>query len=126
MKLKHILSRSVSEDDLHERRRTPWIASPLDTRAREALSEHEQGNEEELKLKSEGRVLEFREAHRHRRVSELPISKAHHESSTVELFYDLFFVANLTTFTANHEIRNTDSELLKVFSYHEDPKRHRS
>jgi low temperature requirement protein LtrA len=37
------------------------------------------------------------------------VFKHHHESSTVELFYDLFFVANLTTFTVNYEIVDADS-----------------
>jgi hypothetical protein len=31
------------------------------------------------------------------------IYKQHHEASTVELFYDLFFVANLAYFTAMHQ-----------------------
>lgn len=30
------------------------------------------------------------------------------ESSVIELFYDLFFVANLTTFTGVHEINDAD------------------
>ncbi|KAF1991551.1 hypothetical protein K402DRAFT_459537 [Aulographum hederae CBS 113979] len=34
-----------------------------------------------------------------------------HEASTVELFFDLYFVANLTTFTANHAIVDIDSLL---------------
>lgn len=34
----------------------------------------------------------------------LPPFKHRHEASTIELFYDLFFVANLATFTNNHEI----------------------
>ena len=29
--------------------------------------------------------------------------KTHHEASTIELFYDLFFVANLATFTTMHQ-----------------------
>ena len=65
-------------------------------------------SQEELKLAPNERVLEFRDAHSHRRDSELPVFKHHHESSTVELFYDLFFVANLTTFTANHDINDSD------------------
>jgi ABC-type Zn2+ transport system substrate-binding protein/surface adhesin len=31
------------------------------------------------------------------------------ESSTIQLFYDLFFVANLTTFTAKHEVSDGPS-----------------
>ncbi|MCJ1280918.1 hypothetical protein MMC26_000236 [Xylographa opegraphella] len=44
---------------------------------------------------------------------EEPVLKRAHESSTIQLFYDLFFVANLTTFTALHEI--DDAETLKSY-----------
>ena len=39
-----------------------------------------------------------------------PILKRPHEASTIQLFFDLFFVANLTTFTTNHEIDDWDSK----------------
>lgn len=39
-----------------------------------------------------------------------PVLKRAHEASTIQLFYDLFFVANLTTFTNVHEIDDADSE----------------
>jgi hypothetical protein len=32
------------------------------------------------------------------------------ETSSLQLFYDLFFVANLTTFTGDHEINNGEGE----------------
>ena len=35
---------------------------------------------------------------------DVPILKRAHEASTIQLFFDLFFVANLTTFTSLHEI----------------------
>ena len=38
-----------------------------------------------------------------------PVLKTAHESSVIQLFYDLFFVANLTTFTAVHEVNDLDS-----------------
>lgn len=38
--------------------------------------------------------------------SGLPQFVRHEESTTIELFYDLFFVANLTTFTYVHEINS--------------------
>ncbi|KAG9239974.1 bacterial low temperature requirement A protein-domain-containing protein [Calycina marina] len=38
--------------------------------------------------------------------SELPQLVRHKESTTIELFYDLFFVANLTTFTTVHEVNS--------------------
>ena len=47
-----------------------------------------------------------------------PPLKRPHESSTVQLFYDLFFVANLTTFTNVHEIndKNTLKSYIGFFS----------
>ncbi|KAI9689684.1 MAG: hypothetical protein M1820_010084 [Bogoriella megaspora] len=35
-----------------------------------------------------------------------PAFKRHSEATSTELFYDLFFVANLTTFTSSHEIND--------------------
>ena len=43
-----------------------------------------------------------------------PVLKRAHESSTIQLFYDLFFVANLTTFTAVHEIDDSDSKFFSL------------
>jgi Bacterial low temperature requirement A protein (LtrA) len=40
-------------------------------------------------------------------LSELPAFERHEESTAIELFYDLFFVANLTTFSNIHEINST-------------------
>jgi hypothetical protein len=40
-------------------------------------------------------------------LSELPAFERHEESTAIELFYDLFFVANLTTFSNIHEINDT-------------------
>jgi len=37
-----------------------------------------------------------------RRVSKAPIFKRHHESSRIELLYDLFIVANLSIFSEWH------------------------
>ncbi|KAH8591150.1 bacterial low temperature requirement A protein-domain-containing protein [Bisporella sp. PMI_857] len=40
---------------------------------------------------------------------ETPQFERHDEATNIELFYDLFFVANLTTFTSLHEINEADS-----------------
>jgi hypothetical protein len=45
---------------------------------------------------------------------EEPVLKRAHEASTIQLFYDLFFVANLTTFTGVHEIDDADSKYFIV------------
>jgi hypothetical protein len=44
---------------------------------------------------------------------ELPAFERHEESTAIELFYDLFFVANLTTFSSIHEIN--DANTLKSY-----------
>jgi hypothetical protein len=103
MKLSHILSRDQSTDSLALRKHTPWIASPLETDTR-STSGHSNPAPES---KTGHHHLKF-DLHHHRD-SNLPHFKHHHESSTVELFYDLFFVANLATFTVNHEIVDADS-----------------
>jgi hypothetical protein len=43
------------------------------------------------------------------------IYKRHHEASTIELLYDLFFVANLAYFTAMHQ--HTDADCKLSFNY---------
>ena len=40
---------------------------------------------------------------------EEPALREAKESSTIQLFYDLFFVANLTTFTSVHEVNDDES-----------------
>ncbi|UNI23269.1 hypothetical protein JDV02_009100 [Purpureocillium takamizusanense] len=42
-------------------------------------------------------------------LEELPIFQRHNESTTIELFYDLFFVANLATFSNIHEIQSVST-----------------
>lgn len=102
------LTRQKSNDSLGPRKHTPWIASPLAQRP----SSHN-GDSEETKSAAAERVVEFDESqydlHLHRTHTEEPLFREHHESSTVELFYDLFFVANLATFTSNHDIVDASS-----------------
>lgn len=57
-----------------------------------------------------------------------PIFQRNKESTPLELFYDLFFVANLTAFTGEHEINdgiNMRSVSLDCYSYHEKHTDHR-
>jgi len=42
-------------------------------------------------------------------LEELPIFQRHNESTAIELFYDLFFVANLATFSNIHEIQSVST-----------------
>ena len=40
----------------------------------------------------------------------MPILKKAHEAPTIQLFFDLYFVANLTTFSAQHDIHSADGD----------------
>lgn len=101
------LTRQRSSDSFGPRKTTPWIASPL------AQEVPEHSNPHVEKTHTTERIVEFNEnqhdLHRTPSSPDEPIFREHHESSTVELFFDLFFVANLATFTANHEIVDTSS-----------------
>jgi hypothetical protein len=46
----------------------------------------------------------------------LPVFERHAESTAIELFYDLFFVANLTTFSNIHEI-NSNKNLTSYIGF---------
>jgi low temperature requirement protein LtrA len=72
---------------------TPWFASPLESTT-SPPSENVLRNH----------IFAADSTRSGPRDPRLPPFKHHHESSTIELFYDLFFVANLATFTTNHEI----------------------
>lgn len=108
MLLSRMLSRSQSQENLVVRRHTPWIASPLETDEPPSRISTSQNSTHELKEANEhSHGIKFElPAHTDH---ELPPFKHHRESSTIELFYDLFFVANLSSFTSNHEITNTES-----------------
>ena len=40
-----------------------------------------------------------------------PLFGYHEESSNIQLYYDLFFVANLMSFTSRHEVNDVGSKL---------------
>ena len=46
---------------------------------------------------------------------DLPVFRSKEEASTIELFYDLFFVANLTSFTNVHPIADHKGMLIIYF-----------
>ena len=71
------------------------ITGGTDSPPEQGAEEEEQHEEEhEVVLEGEPRLVRAR------------------ETSVVQLFYDLFFVANLTTFTSKHEINDTISKYL--------------
>ena len=107
MKLSHILSRQPTSNSPNRRKHTPWIASPLDhTFVTKSESGYSALSAEVAQSTTHSAIRSQLPSHDD---PDLPPFKHHHESSTVELFYDLFFVANLATFTANHEIVDANS-----------------
>ena len=95
-----------------ERKRLPLIESPVNEDLYDVLDDDGTPNLDKLRSKA----------------SSLPaisstdgpiLYREHHEASTIELFYDLFFVANLATFTAAH--KHSDAQctclLLAAFTY---------
>lgn len=100
MKLCEILGRASMHEPAKPRRHIPWITGPLNHTADNTRNE----NSTETKWDADESVIELRPAHDHPADFSATIFKHHHEATSIELFYDLFFVANLATFTANHEI----------------------
>lgn len=55
--------------------------------------------------------------------SQRPIYKRRTEANSTELFFDLFFVANLTVFSGQHEVDDGESMSHRTFYPITDPKR---
>ena len=83
--------RDGKEYGLH---RLKLVATPLEDKHKSNFRTHEQ--------ESDGSELVATQDSRHPRAKN-PIFKQRHEASSVELFFDLFFVANLTIVGLNHE-----------------------
>lgn len=116
MKLRQLLSRQHSQESLIPRKHVPWIASPLEHN-KHSTAEHEKHGHPEGHQGAKSRLrentraqLEFDsssdEHHPKHFENDTPHFKKHHEASSIELFYDLFFVANLATFTSNADIED--------------------
>ena len=80
----------------------------MSSSGQEALAEEAKANKNE-------RIVRFNGGHGHSHRDVVPVFKPHRESSTIELFYDLFFVANLTVFTKNHDINSGHGECLASY-----------
>ena len=86
-------------------KRIPFLGSPLrQTEAEHEIAEHHHGAAKEVDHES------LHSGQQQERLSrgEPPLKRSH-ESSVIQLFYDLFFVANLTTFTGVHEVNDPDT-----------------
>ena len=120
---KHPKEILVAEDDaihfsIAHPKTLPWFASVLAPvhehghshhqhgAARQVASQHQHSESNSLEEKENARIraMKLRSAD-----GEPPLKRAH-ESTVIQLFYDLFFVANLTTFTSVHEINDSSSK----------------
>jgi len=90
---------------MKRRKHISWITGPLD--CKEDNMNHK--THEETNTNAQENVIDIDQTHLHPTESDAPMFKHHHEATSIELFYDLFFVANLATFTANHEIDTGES-----------------
>ncbi|CAI6334022.1 unnamed protein product [Periconia digitata] len=107
---------------VEERRSLRLFASPLhehsDTILENAPAHHHHGSLDQKPLRpqhhhhsssSDVESFDHVEYPEHHRPDQHPTFHRHAEATTAELFYDLFFVANLTTFTSIIEINDQDS-----------------
>ncbi|KAF3039896.1 hypothetical protein E8E12_005054 [Didymella heteroderae] len=90
----------------------PLLASPINEDAHEALSDR-RSDVEKLRIATSGAessATTILAGTGRTSSGNIVIYKPHHEASSIELFYDLFFVANRAYFTAMHQ--HTDAESL--------------
>ncbi|KAL1956793.1 hypothetical protein VTO42DRAFT_6847 [Malbranchea cinnamomea] len=102
MKLEDIIC--WSQRDVDKRRPLPWIADPTVSESDVLLvrrgSEHGDEAHGPLNYPLDGGE---------KRTTAFPGFKKRHTADPIELFYDLFFVANLGSFTSSHEINNVSN-----------------
>lgn len=97
-----------SHKAIHERRKyLPLLANPINKNARYVAS-GTSDLEKSTTDSSETLDATTLSGSERRSRGNAIIYKQHHEASTIELFYDLFFVANLAYFTAMYQ--HTDAE----------------
>ncbi|KAJ4984599.1 hypothetical protein SVAN01_09921 [Stagonosporopsis vannaccii] len=98
----------------------PLLASPVNEGAREAMSNCTSDVENTATAKRAGgnSVTSIFAGNGRTSSSNLVVYKPHHEASSIELFYDLFFVANLAYFTSMHQHVDAPSLInyLKLFT----------
>ena len=100
-------------------KRLPWFASPLKAAgtnehgqpvASESASFEALPSIEQDAAEKNGVQVHGHQKHHYIKRDDEPELRTAHESSVIQLFYDLFFVANLTTFTSVHEVNDGKSK----------------
>jgi low temperature requirement protein LtrA len=82
----------------------PWFVSPVEVPCSPCCRKRRQNQTSALCKKCDSLV---RSRSTEDEPQPLPIFKVHHEPSSIQLFYDLFFVANLSACTATHKIESS-------------------
>ncbi|EFR00450.1 hypothetical protein MGYG_03452 [Nannizzia gypsea CBS 118893] len=100
MQLKNIFRRNYT--DSNWRKPLPFIADPI--ASEEDLQEKRHHGSHDDTHPNAPRAEE-----QHPTANDGPVLKKNHEATTMELFYDLFFVATLAIFHATHEINTSAS-----------------
>ena len=100
-----VAERDVAIFHLTHDRELPFFVTPLISEADKQRHEQEEG---EKSLKEDDDLSSKWFSYADLSKGDPPLKRPH-ESSTIQLFYDLFFVANLTTFTSVHEINDKNS-----------------
>ena len=107
MKTPIALSRLTHQQSAAPRKPVPVIVSPVDTAKAEQRDEAADATTEDVFDRN--RSNDVTPGHSGDSSTKHVIYfKPRHESTTIELFYDLFFVANLTIFTENNEIEDVE------------------
>lgn len=83
----------------------PWLRSPANERRHRTQTDASQSKLPPL----QSRIVDGDEEAFQGAEAGIPTFRKHHEASSLELYYDLYFIANLTTFAAHHDIENLES-----------------
>jgi hypothetical protein len=103
-------ARNMTEYMEYKHQPLKLLANPLLIRETSVSSEHGSQQQHEPWLRThEVQAVENYEPVEGVDYRAVPEFKKRTETTNIELFYDLFFVANLTSFSTNHEITDTDS-----------------
>lgn len=93
----------------------PLFASPINGDAKEALLNVSDIEKTTVATRGESSVTTILAGNGRTSSGNIVIYKPHHEASSIELFYDLFFVANLGTTLPIRQFFGTPLMMLSVF-----------
>ena len=83
----------------------PWLRSPINERPHGTQTDTSQSQHPP----PQGRIGDGDGEGSQRAEVDIPTFRRHHEANPLELYFDLYFIANLTTFVAHNDIENLES-----------------